>query len=66
MSERESVDDPVLTLRLFVQEYFDGSFSRCLELDQLLWEVRLAKHHEPQMLHQPPVGAPDLYDDLFS
>lgn len=41
----------VEALRLFVVEYFDGNLSRCMELDQLLWEVRLAQRHVPNMLH---------------
>jgi len=45
----------VEALRTFVAEYFDGSLARCMELDELLWQVRLANRHEPQMLHYDEV-----------
>jgi hypothetical protein len=61
----------VEALRTFVAEYFDGSLARCMELDELLWQVRLANRHEPQMLHydevpvaKPPKGIDDLLADI--
>lgn len=45
----------VEALRAFVAEHFDGSLSRCMELDELLWQVRLSRRHEPQMLHYDEV-----------
>lgn len=38
-------------LREFVNNHLDGSTSRFLELDQLVWEARLAWGHKPQMYH---------------
>lgn len=69
-------EEAIQNLRLFVQEHFDGSLSRCLELDSLLWSVRLSKRHEPGMLRYElpedlqrasPVPAIDIsaYDNLF-
>lgn len=43
-------------LREFVLNHFDGSVPRCIELDELLWRVRLAHKHEPQMLHYEAEG----------
>jgi len=45
------MSDPVEDLKYFVAGFFDGSVQRCMELDELLWLVRLANRHEPEMLH---------------
>lgn len=52
-------DEAVTALRLFVAEHFDGSLSRCIELDRLLWEVRLSQRHIPEMLHYEGRVAPE-------
>jgi hypothetical protein len=38
----------VEALRNYVAHHFDGSVESCMYLDNLLWEVRLSKHHEPR------------------
>jgi hypothetical protein len=51
-----AIDD----LKFFVAEFFDGSVQRCLELDELLWQVRLAHKHEPKSRGPlPPPASPD-------
>lgn len=45
------MNEAIDNLKYFVAEFFDGTPQRCRELDELLWEVRLANKHEPEMLH---------------
>ena len=45
------LEEAVNDLREFVNDHFDGSTSRLLDLDELVWRVRLAHHHEPEMHH---------------
>jgi hypothetical protein len=70
MESKENSPSPIEDLKYFVAEFFDGSVQRCMELDALLWEVRLSKHHEPQMLYyelpspRPRSDSPPTLEDL--
>jgi hypothetical protein len=57
---RKSEAEAIADLKLFVAEYFDGSTVACLALDNLLWDVRLSKGHEPKM--RPSAETPTLED----
>jgi hypothetical protein len=50
---------PIEDLKDFVAVLFNGSVEHCMELDRLLWEVRLANRHEPRMLdYEVPADSP--------
>ena len=57
------LEDRIDDLKFFVALFFDGSTSRCLELDELLWKVRLANRHEP-VASRPMADLDDILKEL--
>lgn len=47
----QEMHDAVHAVIEYAGKRFDGSRQSCVDLEELIWQVRLTHHHEPEMNH---------------